>query len=532
MTPMLIFVIVFFSLCVLGILAERLRVAMPIAFVLGGVGLGLIPEISAISIPPQYILFIFLPPLLMEAAYFTSIRDFRQALRPILQLALGLVVATVLVVGLVVDALIPGMTFALGCVLGAIISPPDAVAATSLVRHLPIPKKIVDILEGESLVNDATGLVIYGFAVAAVTTGVFSLPAASVQFFYMASVGIAIGLGAGIAFIKLFPFIKQPSIEILSTFLIPYFAYMAAETVHASGVLAVVAAGLYITWHAPKIFHSSFRVPADSIWKMVVFVMNALVFLLIGIKAPALFSHFSETEIWNLLWYALVITLVIIVVRVAWVFALVYGTRFVMPRIRTKDPYPKWQNVFVVGWIGMRGVVSLATALAIPMTILDGTAFPMRDEILFITLAVIFYTLIGQGLTLPLLLRRLPLSFNPKLAQEEWYARHHATKQALARLHELEETHEIHPRALTRVRGYYEDKLELLGDGPNTPINPNAPDELPAESPIVKQEHVLWQELLIREQKAIHDLRKGFHIGDDVMHELLREIDALASRFK
>lgn len=532
MTPMLIFVVVFFALCVLGILAERLRVAMPIAFVLGGVGLGLIPEISSISIPPQYILFIFLPPILMEAAYFTSIRDFRQALRPILQLALGLVVVTVLVVGVVADALIPGMTFALGCLLGAIISPPDAVAATSLVRHLSIPKKIVDILEGESLVNDATGLVIYGFAVAAVTTGVFSLPAASAEFFYMASVGIVIGLGIGVAFIKLFPFIKQPSIEILSTFLVPYLAYMAAETAHSSGVLAVVAAGLYITWNAPKVFHSSFRVPAESIWKMVVFVMNALVFLLIGIEAPALLKEFSGEALLAFSGYAFIITLVAIIVRIVWVFALAYGTRFVMPHIRKKDPYPKWQNVLVVGWVGMRGVVSLATALAIPMTVFDGSAFPMRDEILFITIAVILFTLVGQGLTLPFLLRRLPLAFNPKLAHEEWYARHHATKQALTRLHELEEEHDIHPRALTRVRGYYEDKLELLGDGPNTPINPDAADDLPAQSPIVKQEHVLWQELLMQEQKAIHDLRKGFHIGDDVMHELLREIDSLASRFK
>ena len=532
MNAMQLFLLLFGSICVIGILAERLKLALPIAFVLGGMALGCIEGFANFTIPPQYILFIFLPPLLMEAAYFTSLRDFRMSIIPILQLALGLVVATMLGVGFVAQALIPGMTFSLGCVLGAIISPPDAVAATSLVRNHTIPKRIVDILEGESLVNDATGLVLYGFAVIAVTTGSFSLPKASLDFVFMAVAGCVIGLFCGWLFITLFRFIRQPSVEILSTFLMPYLAYLLAESVHASGVLSVVIMGLYIAWHAPTIFRSDFRIPATSIWKMVVFVFNALVFLLIGIKVPSLFTNFSEQELWSLSYDAIVLTMVAIIIRMIWVFLFAYGTRFFFPGLRARDPYPAWQNVFLIGWLGMRGVVSLATALALPLSIMDGSAFPLRDEILFLTLAVILLTLVGQGLTLPLLLRRLPLSFNPQLAYEEWYARHHATKQALSRLHEVIGVREIHPRAFNRVRGYYEDRLALLGDGPNTRLAGTQDDDLQKASPIVQQEHELWQDVLKIEQKAIQDLRSGFHISDNVMHDLLREIDLLASSFK
>lgn len=242
-----VFLLAFAAVCLLGMLAHRLRLAAPIAFVIGGVGLGFVPEIAAFDIPPHYILFIFLPPLLMEAAYFTSVRDFKQSLRPILQLAIGLVLATMFAVGFVAKALVPGMTFALGCVLGAIISPPDAVAATAMLREQPIPKRIVHIIEGESLVNDATGLVVYGFAVAAVVSGTFSLPEASFAFAKMALGGCVFGIAGGWAFIRLFPLIREPSVEILATFFVPFAVYAGAEMLHVSGVLAVVIAGLYVT---------------------------------------------------------------------------------------------------------------------------------------------------------------------------------------------------------------------------------------------------------------------------------------------
>ena len=525
------FLLLFAALCLIAVLAERARLAMPIAFVLGGIALGLIPGFPDINIPPQYILFIFLPPLLMEAAYFTSLREFRFSLQPILQLAVGLVAATILAVGYIAEKMIPGMTFALGCVLGAIISPPDAIAATSTIRYLHVPKRIVSILEGESLVNDATGLVLYGFAVLAVSTGHFSVSAAFGNFLWMVAAGAAIGFGCGYTLIKLFPRIRQPSVEILSTFLMPYLGYTLAETVHASGVLAVVIGGLYTAWHAPKVFHSTFRLTANAIWKMTVFIMNALVFLLIGTKVPVLLNNFSGDKVLQLLEYAAVITLTALVVRMFWVFVVGYGTRFLMPTLRKKDPYPAWQNVFMVGWVGMRGVVSLATALALPLSVADGGAFPMRDEILFITLAVIIFTLVGQGLTLPALLKRLPLVFNSRVALEDWYARQHAAKQALRRLQEFSDEKNIHPPALVRIKSFYEDRLASLGDGPNTPIMSNVAP-LPNTHPIIAQEHLLWQEALRTEQESILALRSAFQIGDDVMHELLREIDLLSSRFQ
>lgn len=528
-----IFLIIFSAICVLAVLASRMKLTYPIMFVVGGLALGVaIPELSKISIPPHLILFVFLPPLLMEAAYFTSLRDFRASFVSIFQLAVGLVVATVLMAGFLMPHLLPGMTFALGCVVGAIISPPDAVAAVAMLRQVRIPKRIVTILEGESLVNDATGLVLYGFAVAAVLSGTFSFQEAGTQFAWMAVGGIGIGLSIGIGFVTFFPYIREPSIEILSTFLVPYVAYILAEEVHASGVLAVVTAGLFITWNSPKIFTSEFRLHSVAIWKMVVFVLNALVFMLIGLQAPSLIGEFTHLEIVRLLKVAALLTLGALLIRILWVFIVGYSTRWLIGKVRRRKPdFPAWQNAFVVAWPGMRGVVSLATALALPYMLMDAEPFPFRNEILFITLCVILFTLVGQGLTLPLILKKLPLTFNPRLAYEDWYARVYAARQALSRLNELAEEYDIHGPALDRVRSFYEDRIESLGDGPNTPL---AQQELPGAHthPLIRAEHTVWQQVLRAEQEAVVALRKSFHIGDDVMHDLLREVDLLAHRFK
>lgn len=527
-----IFLLAFAAICVLAALAARINLTFPIMFVLGGIALALgVPELADISIEPHHILFVFLPPLLMEAAYFTSLRDFRAALLPIMQLAVGLVLFTVVITGFVADHLIPGMTFALGAVLGAIISPPDAVAATSILRHLRIPKRVVTILEGESLVNDASALVLYALAVAAVTTGGFSLAHASMDFVWMAGAGTAVGLCIGYGYIRFFPLIREPSIEILSTFLLPYTAYAVAEAAHASGVLAVVAAGLYIAWHSPRLFNAEFRLSSVAVWKMVVFILNALVFLLIGLKVPGIVAAQSTDKTLTLIGYAAGICVAALIIRLIWVFVMAYGTRYLFPKSFRKEA-PPWQNVFVVAWTGMRGVVSLATALALPYTLADGiTPFPMREEILFITLCVILFTLIGQGLTLPFILRKLPLIFNPRLAHEDWYARLYAARQALSRLNELSDEYELHGHTYDRIKGYYEDRIASLGDGPNTPL---APDEMPGarNHPYIRAQYEVWKEVLKAEEQAVLALRKSFHIGDDVMHDLLRDIDLLAHRFR
>jgi len=518
-------------ICLLATLSERFRTPSSIIFLLGGTALAFIPPLRSFEIPPQAIFTLVLPPLLMEAAFFTSLRDFKFNLRPILQLAVGLVLATATAVAFVFKDIFPGATLATGFVLGAIVSPPDVVAAASIIRGLRVPKRIVSILEGESLINDASGLILFRFAVAAVMTGQFSVLSAGEHFLWMILCGPAVGMLVGILVITLFPYIRELSVEILITFVAPYVAYLLAEALDASGVLAVVAAGLYISWHAPGIFTPRFNLAAGAVWKMVSFVLNALVFMLIGLKIPALFSHLSsEYSSVQLLGYSAAICTAATLVRFAWVFIVGHGTRLLFPSIRRRDPTPTWQNLFVIGFIGMRGVVSLATALALPVTISWGREFPYRDLITFLALSLIVFTLVIQGLMLPWLLRKLTLSFDSRVLHEDWNARMAAAKEALARLAQIEQEGTANAMTLERIRGHYQRRLEALGDGPNTPLFPG--DGPSSEShPLVMEENQLWQSVLATERDVVVKLRRGYQIGDDVMHDILRELDLLASRF-
>lgn len=518
------------TICLLATLSERVRIPSAIVFLLGGTALAFIPSLHTFEIEPQAILTIFLPPLLMEAAFFTSLREFRFNLRPILQLAVGLVLVTAAAVAVVFKAMLPEATLAMGFVLGAIVSPPDAVAATSIIRRMHVPKRIVTIIEGESMINDASGLILYKFAVAAVMTGQFSLLAASGHFVWMAICGPAIGALTGAFFIMIFPYIKELSVEILITFVVPYVAYLLAEACEGSGVLAVVVTGLYVSWHVPAITTPRFRITAESVWKMVTFVLNALVFILIGLRIPSLFAHLSVYTPMDLVRYSAIICFTALAVRFVYVFAVGYGVRFLFPSIRKKDPYPSWQNIFVIAFIGMRGVVSLATALALPLSISWGQEFPYRDLITFLALTLIVFTLVVQGLTLPLLLRKLTLSFDPRILQEDWNARMSAAKQVLMKLEELEETDGEHKTLLGRIKSHYIARIELLGDGPNTPLYAT---EAPHSNvhPLVQAENRIWQDILAIERNSVVGLRKSYQIGDDVMHEILREIDLLSNRF-
>ncbi len=530
-----IFLLLLVAICVVAYGAPRLRVANPIAFVLAGMGLGLIPAFGNFVFPPELMLLIFLPPLLTSAAYFTSLRDFRANKRPIMQLAVGLVVFTCAVVALTMHWLEPEISIAAGFVLGAIIAAPDAVAAVSMTKNAVLPRRVMTILEGESLVNDATGLVIYQFAVAAVVTGVFSLLGASLHFVWMVISGLALGWFAGWLYMKIFPRIREMSVEILSTFLAPYAVYIAAEAVHSSGVLAVVAFGLTVGWYAPKVFQPVFRVPAEAIWRMVTFVMEGLVFLLIGLHFPGLVSRLKEYDAETLWTLGLMVPLVAVVSRFVWVFAVAYGTRFFFAGIRARDPYPAWQNVFIIGWVGVRGVVALATALAVPLTVEGGAPFPHRDLILFLAFCVIIFTLIFQGLTLPWLLKRVRMVYHEdaRAAQEQWIARKIAAETAREKLQQLRRDGSHQSAAFERIVSHYEDKVQALGDGPYTPIHAHEPppQQRHDEHPILAVENKIWKEVLEAERDAIIKLRHGFKISDDIMHEMLRDIDLLFNRF-
>ena len=523
--------VIFAAICFCALLAHRLHVASPIAFLIGGVVLALVPGMPQVTIDPEYMLLIFLPPILMEAAFFTSIRDFRKEMRAIILMAVGLVVATTAAVGLLLVQFLPGATWPLGFVLGAIISPPDAAAAMGAIKGIRLPKRILVILEGESLVNDASGIVLYKLAVGAVLAGTFSLADAGILLAWKTIGGVSIGLAIAYVFVKIYPYLRDPSIEILTTFLPPYAAFMVAESAGMSGVLAVVSAGLYVGWHAPRLFNARTRIPAEAVWKMVVFFLNALAFLLIGLQLPDLVTRLDVVDNPLILLLALAICVVTVVVRFVWVYTMGLGLRKLLNRIRTKqEVIPTWQNVFVVGWTGMRGVVTLALALALPLTLPDGSPFPFRDLIIFFSVSIIVFTLVLQGISLPWLVRKLTLTFDPKRLDEEWYARVGAAQSAIKQLDALQADSTVHMPALLRIREHYMERLQSLGDGPNTPLHPDHAPGLMSH-PLLQAENRLWAEVLKKERETLIAMRQNYTIGDDVLHDILREMDLLAARF-
>src|SRR6266704_2204656 len=428
-----IFVGLLLAVAVLALVARKLTIPYPILFVIGGLLLGLIPKLPKVRLDPNLVFLFFLPPLLFPAALFTSWRDFRANLRPISLLAVGLVLFTTVAVAWLAHYFMD-LPLAAGFVLGAIISPPDAIAATAIADRLKIPSRIVTILEGESLVNDATALVAYRFAVVAVVSGSFSLAHASGQFFIVGIGGILIGLAVGCLAEQFHKRVDDAPIEITVSLLTPFVAYLAAERLGVSGVLAVVTAGLYLGWRLPEILSFTTRLRGGPVWEMVEFLLNGFVFILIGLQLPDVLRALSgnSISIQRLFWDALLISLAVVLIRILWVFPATYLPRLIFKKLCKHDPYPKWQHVTIVAWTGMRGVVSLAAALALPDTKQGGSPFPGRDLILFLTFVVILATLVVQGLSLPPLIRWLGIKDDGSMEKEEREARLEANQAALA----------------------------------------------------------------------------------------------------
>jgi CPA1 family monovalent cation:H+ antiporter len=525
-----IFLIFLTAITISSVISTKIGIPAPVMFIVTGFCLSFFPDLAAFKIEPELMLLIFLPLLLMEASFMTSFRDFRANLRPILQLAVGLVVATTVVTAWVFQAIVPGANWVTGLVLGAIISPPDAVAATAITKHVKLPKRLEVILEGESLVNDAIGLVLYRFAVAAVVMGAFSFTEFSMHLAWITLSGVIIGPLMAWLFIKTFKYINDTSVQILGTLILPFAIFIVAEALHSSSILAVVTGGLLMGWAAPLKFKSTFRLSAIPVWKMVVFVLNGLVFLLIGLYAPGLMTGLSFYSPWQLALWLAAVSAAVILTRLIWVYALSYGTRFLFSSIRKRDPYPSWQNVFITAWTGMRGVISLALALAIPFTLADGQAFPHRDLIIFLSVGVILVTLILQGLTLPFIIRKLTVTYDWSVLHEDWHARRHSVERALERIEGLKNDSSIPPAALERITSHYSERFEALGNGPNTPLSPKDPPSS-FNHPLLEAENKLWQELLEIEHQAVVELRKKFEVGDDVMHNVVRDIDMMRNRF-
>lgn len=503
----------------IALIAEKLKVPYPILLVLGGLGISFVPNLPRVSIEPKLVFFVFLPPLLYWAGVLTSFRDFRKNIRPILLLAVGLVLATTFAVAGVAMWIVPGLSFAAACVLGAIISPPDAVAATTVVERLHVPRRIVSILEGESLVNDASALVTLLFAIRAIEQGTFSLVDASGKFVLLAVGGICVGLLAGWLVTELRRRIHQPHVEGIISLLAPYLSYLPAEVFHFSGVLAVVTTGIFVSRMLPKTLSPEARMRQMLVWDTLIFLLNGAVFILIGLHLPSVVHDLKDRDvsIGGLIWASLVISATAIVVRMAWVFALAYSSRLI-PWVRRHDPPPECGALLVIGWAGMRGIVSLAAALAVPIAISPGVAFPGRDKIVFITFCVILVTLVLQGLTLPLVIRAAKLGEDKSHEREEREARLSAAHAALSRLSILELEQELDPAIVERVRHEYEARVRSLGGTMKDTVDPSflAP---------LRQANAIRRELIEAERRMITMLRDQNIIGDDILRLILRETD-------
>src|SRR5262245_56000559 len=399
-------VLLLISVASFGLVARWLNVPDPIVLVLGGLAVSLIPGLPRVDLEPDYVFLVVLPPLLYAQAWFTSWKEFREQIRPITMLAVGLVLTTTVAVALVTHALLPEIPLAAAFVLGAIVSPPDVVAASAIAHRLRLPKRLVTVLEGESLVNDATGLVAYKFALAAVATGSFSIVEAGAGFVIVAVGGVAVGLAAGWLFIRLLTWIRDDLIDIVLSLVAPYVAYLGAERLHVSGVLATVTAGIWMGARGSELLAASTRLTGTAFWNTLVFLLNGGVFMLIGLQLSEVVRGLHDHPWSELLTQAALIGGAVIVTRLLWVFPGAWLPRWIFPSVRAREPMPPWRNLAILGWCGMRGVVSLAAALAVPRLLPDGTEFPERDLILFFTFAVILITLVGQGLSLPWLIRR------------------------------------------------------------------------------------------------------------------------------
>ena len=506
-------ILVLLFLCAIGLawLARHFNLPYPIALVVGGAALGFAPRLPRLEIDPNLMLALFLPPILYGAAYFTSWRDFRRYLRPILMLAIGLVLVTTAAVAWVAHSLI-GLPWPVAFALGAIVSPPDAVAATSILGRLKLPRRITTIVEGESLVNDASGLVLYRFAVAAAATGNFSVAEATGQFLLVAVGGIAFGWAVGRLAAYLHVPLKDSLLEITFTFVVAYAAYLGAEALHVSGVLAVVAAGLIQGRRAVTAFTPETRMLGVGAWSIVIFALNTLVFILIGLELPDVVADIAGYGWSTLLGQAAAVSVVAILVRMLWVFPGAYLPRWCSARVRRSEPRPPWQWIVVIGWCGMRGIVSLAAALALPESL------PGRDLVIFLTFAVILATLVVQGLTLLPLIRWLRISGDWSVLDEERVARERTALAALAAVQRTAASDGITGEALDLVAAEYRGRSER--------VHPGHLVMTIADDPVLR----LRRAALAAEREALIGLWRSQTIGDETLHQIERELDLEESR--
>jgi monovalent cation/hydrogen antiporter len=492
-------------------IAPALRVPYPILLVLGGLAISVVPGMPTLEVEPEVIFFVVLPPLLYGAAFFTSLRDLRANVRSIGLLAVGLVVMTTVGVAVVAHELMD-MPWSSAFVLGAIVSPTDPIAVTAIARRLGVPRKLVTIVEGESLVNDGTGLVLYRVAVAAVVTGSFSAAEAGGLFVVAAVGGVAVGVAVGWLVRQVRRRLDNPPAEITISLLTGYFAFIPAELLGASAVLAAVTAGIYLGWFTPELTTPQVRLQGVAVWEVLQYLLNAFLFVLVGLQLPVVIESLEHLTTAQFLGYAALVSVAVIVLRFAWVFVVHHAPRRIARRMSN------WQGAVFLSWAGMRGAVTLAAALALPLQTDAGVPFPDRDLILFLAFAVILVTLVGQGLTLPLVIRLLRLEDDGAEAREDAKARIRAAEAAIARLDELEPEEWVREDTAARLRGAYGFRTSRF--------RARFEDDDDGEIELRSQDYQrLRRELLDAEREAVLELRRTGVISNDVWRRVIRDLD-------
>jgi CPA1 family monovalent cation:H+ antiporter len=513
--PIQLVLLLFVVATALAYLARQIGIPYPILLVLGGLALGFVPALPTVELEPELVFLLFLPPILFGAGFDTPIRDFKANLRPILLLAVGLVLFTTLVVGVTVHALVPDIGWPAAFALGAIVAPPDSVAATAIFQRLGVPPRLVTILEGESLINDASALTAYRFAIAAALTGTFSVLEAGAAFVVVAVGGIAVGIVVGLLVTESWRRTADPILEIIVSLIAPATAYLAAELVGVSGVLAAVSGGLIAGRMAPRVLNSEGRLLGRGVWSVVTFLINGAVFILIGLQLRSVVADLDR-PVGEAFAIALAVSAVVVVARIVWVFPATYLPRWASASLRARDPNPPPRTVFVLSWAGLRGVVSLAAALALPHGT-DVVDFPERNLIIFITFVVILVTLVGQGLTLPWLTRALGVVAATGTSGEAFTARTRAIEAALARLGELEVEYRDHEPLIRELRERYEHRASH-DDDHQEGLRDEAEREL-------YEHRKIRQAVLDAERNAVIGLRDAGVIGDGTMRVLERDLD-------
>ena len=507
------FLLLLFIAIVFGALAKRLKTPYPILLVIAGLALSFAPGIPHVRLDPNVIFFVFLPPLLYAAAWNTSWREFAATLANILMLAIGLVGFTVVGVALAAHWFFSGFDWRNGLVLGATVATTDAIAATSIARRLGVTRRVVDIIEGESLVNDATGLLAFEFAIAAVVSGEsLSISDGVVRLAYLTIVGIAVGLVLSFIVEKVEKNIDDGPLEIAISILVPYAAYFAAEAVHASGVLAVVTCGLFLSRRSAFFFSPGVRIQVRAVWESMTFVLNGIVFVLIGVQLPVVLAGIRGYDAISLLRVGAAFAALVIGLRLVWVFPGAYLAWLIRRYIQhQKVERPRPLYIFVVGWTGLRGVIALAAAMAIP------AAVPNRDLIIYLTFSVIIATLVVQGLSLPAFIRALGLQSAPQIDQEEFEARRKILETALQRLEDLRRDDDRFADVYDDVAQHYQTRLHTLTE--------EGADEHGSSGDHARLYDEVVRDLVGVERGEAISLRDRGAISDETLARILYELD-------